>query len=64
METELSRIDEQIEEITKKIEDPKLAAGTAETMTRVSGYYRAVSAFNAGKGRQGEFGQRKTYEVV
>ena len=63
METELSRIEEQISEITKKIEDPKLGSGTAETMTRVSGYYRAVSGFNDGKGRMGEFGQRKEYSV-
>lgn len=46
---ELDKLNKQIEELEKKINDPDLCRGTAELMTRITGYYRMVSAFNPGK---------------
>jgi anaerobic ribonucleoside-triphosphate reductase len=46
---ELERIDEEIIELNEKMCNPDLAAGTAHTMTRVSGYVRAIDNFNVGK---------------
>jgi anaerobic ribonucleoside-triphosphate reductase len=54
-----TEIDRQIEELEKKITASDFADGTAMTMTRVSGYYRSVNNFHAGK--QQEFADRKTY---
>jgi anaerobic ribonucleoside-triphosphate reductase len=58
---ELETIDNQIEEISKKMEDQNLGKGTANTMTRVSGYVRAINNFNIGK--QQEYRDRLEYEV-
>ena len=44
MEKKIEKLDEQIQQIQAKINDPKLCDGTAETYSRVSGYYRPVSA--------------------
>jgi len=58
--TRLEKIDEQIMETKAKLKDPNLAAGTAETWTRISGYFRPISAWNDGK--QQEFTERTEYD--
>lgn len=55
------QVQEKITEIETKMNNPKLCEGTASVYTRVSGYYRAVANFNAGK-RQ-EVKERKHYNV-
>jgi anaerobic ribonucleoside-triphosphate reductase len=45
----MNDIDKKIEELERKIADPDLCRGSAETYTRVTGYYRMTSAFNPGK---------------
>jgi anaerobic ribonucleoside-triphosphate reductase len=62
MKDELEIIDEEIEKLKKKMSNPDLAKGTAETWSRVSGYMRPVSAWNTGK-RDGEYPSRLNYEV-
>jgi anaerobic ribonucleoside-triphosphate reductase len=49
---ELEKINERIEELEKTISDKEVANGTAQTMTRCSGYYRAVENMNTGKQRE------------
>jgi hypothetical protein len=60
----IEKIDEQIKQLKEIIADKDFAKGTANTMTRVSGYYRAVELMHAGKGRRGEFGDRLEYEPL
>jgi hypothetical protein len=61
-EATLAKLDEQINEITAKMSNPRLAEGSASTMTRVSGYYRAVKAFHPGK--IAEYNDRVEYNAV
>ena len=61
MNKQIEKINEQIDQIKCKINDPKLAEGTAETYSRITGYYRPVSAWNEGKTE--EFTQRLEYEL-
>jgi ribonucleoside-triphosphate reductase len=61
MNEEIKRIDEKITETEQKRDDPKLCEGTATAYSRVSGYYRAVKNWNAGK--KSEFKQRKEYQL-
>jgi ribonucleoside-triphosphate reductase len=61
-EKAIERVDSQINEVTGKLNDPGLCKGTAEAYTRVSGYYRPVSAFNSGKAQEVE--ERKAYCVA
>jgi anaerobic ribonucleoside-triphosphate reductase len=58
----IEKINKEIEEIKAKIKDPKLCDGTADTWSRISGYYRAVSFWNTGK--QAEFMNRVEYSGV
>ena len=55
----IEKLDEQINMIKQKLADPKLCEGTAEIYSRISGYYRPVSAYNDGKAQ--EFMQRVEY---
>ena len=57
----IEKISEQIIQIQNKLNDPKLCEGTAECYSRISGYYRPVSAWNAGKTE--EFTQRVEYSI-
>jgi anaerobic ribonucleoside-triphosphate reductase len=59
--TKTEKIDQQINQIKEKINDPKLCDGTAATWTRITGYYRSVEYFNDGK--QQEFMQRLEYSI-
>ena len=61
MEKRLEKIDEQINEINAKLNNPMLCDGTAETYSRVSGYYRSVANWNDGKAA--EFTQRVEYAI-
>jgi anaerobic ribonucleoside-triphosphate reductase len=61
MKKEIAEIDRQIEELERKISDKNIAKETAHTLTRVSGYYRPVSNFHAGK--QQEYRERLEYEL-
>jgi anaerobic ribonucleoside-triphosphate reductase len=54
-------IEKEITELERIIKDRNFAKGTATTMTRVSGYVRAVENMNPGK--QAEVAERLTYEV-
>ena len=58
---QIERIDEQIQQINCKLNDPKLCDGTAQVYTRISGYYRPTENFNDGK--QAEFTQRLEYAL-
>ena len=58
-EITIDEIDKQIEDIKKKMSDPNLCEGSADVYTRCSGFYRPVSAFNAGK--VAEFEKRLEY---
>ena len=71
-ETAEKKIDAQIAEITKAMDDPDLAQGTSVEYSRVSGYFRASkyvnhmngkmdSSFNTGKYQ--EWSERKMYKV-
>ena len=62
MEKRIERIDEQIEQINLKLADPNLCEGTADVLTRVSGYYRQISNFNEGKAE--EFVCRREYALA
>jgi anaerobic ribonucleoside-triphosphate reductase len=59
--TELEKIEKQIKEIEKKMNDPHLCEGTSMVYTRVTGYYRPVEYFNSGK--QQEFIERLEYLI-
>ena len=61
MDKRIEKLDEQINQIKEKLNSPKLCDGTAETYSRISGYYRPVSAWNAGK--TAEFTQRVEYSI-
>jgi len=61
MERKIEKIDEQIAQIEARLNDPRLCEGTADTYTRVSGYYRPAENFNLGK--QEEFTQRREYAL-
>jgi anaerobic ribonucleoside-triphosphate reductase len=56
----IKKIDEQIKELKEKMNDPHLCEDTADVYTRVSGYYRPVTNFNAGK--QSEMVERLEYD--
>ena len=58
---QIEKIDEEIEKVTTKLNDPNLCRGTLSTQTRVSGYYRDVQNFNVGK--QQEFTERSEYKL-
>jgi anaerobic ribonucleoside-triphosphate reductase len=57
--TDVNKINEQIEQLETKLNDPHLCKDTAQIYTRVSGYYRAVENFNIGK--QSEFVDRVSF---
>jgi|BioPla2DNA2_1021312.scaffolds.fasta_scaffold09079_7 anaerobic ribonucleoside-triphosphate reductase len=59
--SKLKNIEDQISQIQAKLNDPKLCEGTADTYTRISGYYRPVSNFNDGKVSEVE--QRLEYSI-
>jgi hypothetical protein len=59
MENE-KQIDEQIMEIEEKISDPELCFGTASTWSRITGYWRPIENWCAGK-RQ-EYLERSEYQ--
>ena len=61
MEKKIEKINEQIDQINSKLNDPNLCEGTAETYSRVSGYYRPTTNWNEGK--QEEFTQRLEYSL-
>ncbi len=54
------KILEEIAAIDSAVSDPKLCQGTAETYSRITGYYRNVSNFNEGK--QTEYSERTEYK--
>jgi len=60
--SKIEKIEEQINEVKIKLADPKLCAGTLQTASRVSGFYRPVESWNQGK-RQ-EFAERAEYNVA
>jgi anaerobic ribonucleoside-triphosphate reductase len=47
--TKIEKIEEQIQEIEKKINDPLLCSNTSSTYSRISGYYRPLNNWNEGK---------------
>lgn len=57
----MKKIDFEIAETMNKMADPDLCAGSASTCSRISGYYRPVECWNAGK--TGEFADRLAYKV-
>jgi anaerobic ribonucleoside-triphosphate reductase len=57
--SKLEKIENEILELELKIKDPKLCEGTAETYSRISGYYRPISQWNIGK--KAEFSERVSY---
>jgi anaerobic ribonucleoside-triphosphate reductase len=58
---ELEQINEDIMKVQAKLNDSKLCRGTLDCQTRVSGYYRSISAFNEGKTQ--EFQERNEYKI-
>lgn len=54
-------IENQIEEISGIMDRPSLCEGTSSTFTRVTGFFRPVENFNAGK--QAEYMQRLEYSM-
>jgi ribonucleoside-triphosphate reductase len=58
---QVARIDEQIQQIEGKIKDPNLCEGSASTYSRITGYYRPIGNFNAGKKQ--EYMQRVEYDL-
>jgi anaerobic ribonucleoside-triphosphate reductase len=58
----IADFDKQISELKTRINDPKLCDSTADTWTRISGYFRPVSFWNDGK--QAEFMQRVEFSDV
>ena len=61
IEEKISKIEEEIEKVTSKLNDPNLCKGTLSTQTRVSGYYRDVNNWNNGK--KAEYSSRISYQV-
>ena len=67
---QLTKLNEQIEQIEQKIGDPSLCKASATTSSRISGYYRAGAmssnsndlTWNAGKVQ--EFKDRTPYKIV
>ena len=57
----ITKIDEEINKVSTKLNDPNLCKGTLSTQTRVSGYYRDTNNWNAGK--QQEYIERTEYRV-
>jgi hypothetical protein len=58
----IEKLNEQIAQIDEAMQNPDLCKGTADTYTRVSGYYRPVKNFNIGKAC--EYCERKEYVVA
>ena len=61
MNEEINRIDKKIAETEQERDDPALCKDTATIFSRISGYYRALTGWNAEK-RQ-EFRKRKEYQL-
>jgi hypothetical protein len=61
MEQSIQLIEEQIRDIESRMLDPAFCEGTASTCSRISGYYRPVECWNAGKA--GEYSQRLSYSI-
>jgi anaerobic ribonucleoside-triphosphate reductase len=61
-EKKLEKLNEQIAQVEGKLNDPHLCEGTSDILTRVSGYYRSVSAFNDGKAA--EYSERQEYKIA
>jgi len=59
--TAIAKLDEQINAIEVKMNDPLLCKGTAAVSTRISGYYRPIGCWNDGKSQ--EYKERATYAV-
>jgi hypothetical protein len=57
---ELKKIEEQIKEIESKINDPDLCFGTASVWSRITGYWRPIENWCAGK--KAEYAGRIEYQ--
>jgi anaerobic ribonucleoside-triphosphate reductase len=61
-EKKIAKIDEAISQVQAKLNDAHLCEGTADTITRISGYHRPVSCWNDGK--KAEMTQRREYTIA
>ena len=52
----------EISRIEEILQHPENLGTKVEVMTRVSGYYRPVSAFNTGKTQ--EYAERQSYKIA
>jgi len=59
--SKIEKLDEQMNDLKRKLTDPNLCKGTMQIVSRVSGFYRAVECFNRGK--QQEFAERAEYNL-
>lgn len=59
---EVEVINKKIEEIELKMNDRELCMGTASTYSRITGYWRPIENWNAGK-RQ-EYIERLEYSLI
>jgi anaerobic ribonucleoside-triphosphate reductase len=62
MNEKLQDIENQIDEINKKMADPDLCKNSASTFSRITGYYRNVENWNIGK-RYGEYISRRVFDI-
>lgn len=58
----IEKINEKIEQVKTEMNDPHLCEGTADTYSRVSGYYRSVQG-GWNNGKQQEFAERQEYSI-
>ena len=61
-EEKIKKLDEEINQVTVKLNDPNLCKGTLDVQTRVSGYFRSISNWNTGK--QQEYSERTEYKII
>ena len=60
--SKIEKLNEQINEIKMRLNDPNLCKGTMQTVSRVSGFYRSVETWNFGKKQ--EFAERAEYNLI
>jgi anaerobic ribonucleoside-triphosphate reductase len=61
MKHTVENINNQLQEIENRMNNPDLCKGTADTYSRISGYYRSIANWNNGK--KSEFHSRLAYVI-
>ena len=59
----MNELNDEIKKIEKILSEPEKLGTECEQYARISGYYRSTKNWNAGKGVNGELGERLNYKI-